>query len=169
MKSLAVGMVLMVFTFATAQASEESLVSYQLLNPTTAIDITQAALKACDEAGYQVAVAVVDRMGVAQVMIRDRFAGPHTPETAVRKAWTAVSFRSDTLALSTATGAGSAQAGARFIDNALMIGGGVPVSAGGFIVAGVGVSGAPGGEQDDACARAGIAAVQDKLDFAAPN
>jgi uncharacterized protein GlcG (DUF336 family) len=53
----------------------------------------------------------------------------------------------------------------RFVEGALMIGGGVPVEAAGSIVAGIGISGAPGGEADDACARAGIEAVADKIAF----
>ena len=165
MKSVAISLALVGCMITTANAQEKALSTYQVLTPTTAVEITQAALKACSEAGYQVAVAVVDRMGVAQAMIRDRFAGPHTPETATRKAWTAVSFRTDTLSMSEATKAGSPQAGARFVSNALMIGGGVPISAGGSMVGGIGVSGAPGGAEDDACARAGIAAVQEKLEF----
>ncbi len=150
---------------AGAAADDKALTTYRQLAPETAVEITQAALKACREAGFQVAVTVVDRMGVTQAMVRDRFAGPHTPDTAWRKAWTAVSFRTDTLSMSDATKAGSPQAGARFITNALMIGGGVPVTAAGSIVAGVGVSGAPGGAEDDACARAGIAAVEEKLEL----
>jgi uncharacterized protein GlcG (DUF336 family) len=122
-------------------------------------------LKACQGEGYQVAVAVVDRAGVPQVMLRDRYAGPHTPDTAQRKAWTAVSFRADTLTLANNTQADSAQSGARMITNALMIGGGVPVQAAGMTVAGVGISGAPSGEADDRCARAGIDAVRGRLEL----
>ncbi len=164
MKFLTIPVVILLWA-GTAGADEKALTSYTVLTPATALEVTQAALKACSDAGFQVAVTVVDRMGVAQALIRDRFAGPHTPETSLRKAWTAVSFRTDTLSMSDVTKSGSPQAGARFISNALMIGGGVPITAGGSIVAGVGVSGAPGGAEDDACARAGIAAIQDKLDF----
>ena len=98
-------------------------------------------------------------------MLRDRFAGPHTPETARRKAWSAVSFRTDTQELSKLSMAGQAQSGVRFVADAMMIGGGVPVEAAGSLVGGVGVSGAPGGEADDACARAGIEAIADKIAF----
>lgn len=150
---------------STATAKEENLVNFQLLSPETALELAQHTLNACRKASYQVAVAVVDRMGVTQVVLRDRFAGPHTPETARRKAWTAVSFRVDTLTLSDRTKTGTPQSGARFVTDALMIGGGVPVEAGGFIVAGIGVSGGPSGEEDDACARQGINAVVEKLEF----
>ncbi len=150
---------------ATSGQAQEALVPASTLSPELALEIAQTSLNACRAEGYQVAVAVVDRMGVPQVMLRDRYAGPHTPDTAQRKAWTAVSFRADTLALANNTQAGSAQSGARSITNALMIGGGVPVQAAGTTVAAVGISGAPSGEADDRCARAGINAVKAKLEL----
>ena len=146
-------------------AQEEKLVSFKVLAPETALELAQATLQACRKKGFQVAVAVVDRMGVPQVMLRDRYAGAHTPSTATRKAWTAASFRTNTLSLTEETQAGKPQSGVRFVDQALMIGGGVMVEAGGSLVGAVGVSGAPGGEEDDACAKAGIAAIEDKLMF----
>src|SRR5450759_55572 len=65
------------------------------LTPETALKAARAALRKCRDDGFQVAVAVVDRSGVSQVMLRDRFAGPHTPRTATGKAWRAVSFRTN--------------------------------------------------------------------------
>ncbi len=146
-------------------ADDEALVSFKVMTPETAMELAQATLADCRKRGFQVAVAVVDRFGVMQVMLRDRFAGPHTPETARRKAWTAVSFRTDTTSMVAVTKAGEPQAGVRHVPNALMIGGGLPVEAGGSMVGAIGVSGAPGGELDDACALAGIEAVEDKLAF----
>jgi uncharacterized protein GlcG (DUF336 family) len=144
-------------------AAEEALVSFKVLAPETALQLAQATLKACRDRGYQVAVAVVDRSGTPQVMLRDRYAGAHTPGTATRKAWTATSFRADTLSLAEETEAGKPQSGVRFVDNVLMLGGGVLVEADGSLVGAVGVSGTPTGEQDDACARAGVAAIEEKL------
>jgi uncharacterized protein GlcG (DUF336 family) len=147
------------------QTEDNGLVEHKTLSLGLAADLARAALRSCQEADFQVAVAVVDRFGVLQVLLRDRYAGPHTPDTARRKAWTAVSFRSDTQSLVTLTSAGSPQAAARDISGALMLGGGVPIEAAGSIVGGVGVSGAPGGEQDDRCARDGIDAVLEHLEF----
>ena len=148
-----------------ASMAQDSLVSQHALTPELALELAQASLANCRSSGYQVAVAVVDRMGGTQVMLRDRYAGPHTPDTAERKAWTAVSFRADTLSLAKNTEPGSPQSGARMITNALMIGGGVPIEVSGSIVGGVGVSGAPSGEHDDQCARAGIKAVIETLEL----
>ena len=55
------------------------------MTPEAAAKAARAALEECRKRGYQVAVAVVDRAGVAQALIRDRFAGPHTVETAINK------------------------------------------------------------------------------------
>lgn len=139
--------------------------SVRLLTPETALKATQAALASCRLQGFQAAVAVVDRSGVAQAMVRDRFAGPHTPETAVNKAWTAVSFRSSTTDLARATQPGQPSSGIRHIARFTAVGGGLLIEAGGSIVGAIGVSGAPSGDADDACAKAGIAAIRDDLDF----
>ncbi|QQP88957.1 heme-binding protein [Skermanella sp. TT6] len=148
---------------AQPRAEDEALVTFRSLSPSVALDLARAVLDSCHHKGFQVAVAVVDRFGTPQVMLRDQFAGPHTPDTATAKAWTAISFRSDTLKLAASTAGDQPQSGARFIAGAVMLGGGLPVEAGGSIVGGVGVSGGPSGEADDACARTGIAAVEDKL------
>lgn len=148
-------------------AAEEAkpLMTFRSLTPDTALEVAKAALDACRKEGFQVAVSVVDRGGVAQVMLRDRFAGPHTPETATRKAWTAISFRTDTTTMTEETQAGKEASGVRHVPGTAMIGGGVMIQAGGEMVGAIGVSGAPGGKQDDACARKGIAKIQEKLDF----
>lgn len=148
-----------------ARAEEKVLDSFQVMTPETALTLARAALKNCREKGYQVTVAVVDRSGLVQVMLRDRYAGAHTLDTARRKAWTAVSFRTDTTTMAEETQAGKEASGVRFVDEAMMVGGGVMVRAAGALVGGVGVSGAPGGAADDECARAGIEAVQGDLDF----
>jgi uncharacterized protein GlcG (DUF336 family) len=80
--------------------AQGSTVSHKSLAPEFALDLAQAALADCRQRGYQVAVAIVDRSGVIQVVLRDRYAGPHTPTTASGKAWTAATFRTSTSNLS---------------------------------------------------------------------
>jgi len=156
----------LLISMGTAPAlAEDATFDITLMTPETAMKVAKVALDSCRSKGYQVAVVVVDRMGVPQAMIRDRYAGAHTPDTAFRKAWTAVSFRTDTLALAELSGPGSAMSGARDITNALMLAGGVPVEAGGSTLGGVGVSGAAVPDDDAECARAGIAAVSTELEF----
>ena len=135
------------------------------LTPESALKAAQAALAKCRADGYQVAVAIVDRSGTTQVMLRDRFAGAHTPDFAVNKAWTAVSFRTNTTDLEKATRAGQPMAGIRNIPRFASVGGGMTIEAGGSLFGGIGVSGAPGGDNDDVCAAAGIKAISDELEL----
>lgn len=145
--------------------AQESLVSYKSLGPPIALELAQAALLNCQQRGYQVTVAVVDRFGIVQVILRDRYAGPHTVATASGKAWTAATFRSSTSALFTISQPGMMQAGIRNVPGAVVLGGGLVVEASGSLVGAIGISGAPGGEADETCAKAGIDAIQSKLDF----
>jgi uncharacterized protein GlcG (DUF336 family) len=146
-------------------AAEEALVTYKSLSPELAQDLAKATLADCRKRGFQVTVAVVDRFGVTQVLVRDRFAGPHTVSTASGKAWTAASFRTSTTELNAISQPGMMQAGIRHLPGAVIVGGGLTVEAAGTLLGAVGVSGAPGGDADEACAKAGIDAVRDKLDF----
>jgi uncharacterized protein GlcG (DUF336 family) len=148
-----------------AVAAQDATYNIRTLTPETALKAAQAALKTCRDGGYQVAVAVVDRAGLAQVMLRDRFAGAHTPKTAIGKAWTAVSFRSNTTGLAEISQPGKPASGLRNLPRVVALGGGVPIEGGGSILGGIGVSGAPGGDIDEKCANAGIAAIKDALEL----
>ena len=150
---------------ALPAGAQDATHTVRLLTPETALAAAQAALKKCRDSGWQVAVAVVDRGGITQVMLRDRFAGAHTPRTAAGKAWTAVSFRTPTTELARMSQPGQPQSGIRNLPRAVMLGGGLPIEAQGSIVGAIGVSGAPGGDADDSCARAGIEAIRDKIEF----
>jgi uncharacterized protein GlcG (DUF336 family) len=152
-------------TASVQTRAQDSLVGYKSLAPETALDLARAALADCQKRGYQVAVAVVDRFGVVQVVLRDRYAGPHTPATASGKAWTAATFRNSTNNLFAISQPGMMQAGIRTLPGVVIIGGGLVVESSGSLVGAIGVSGAPGGDADETCARAGIEAIQSKLDF----
>ena len=135
------------------------------LTPESALKAAQAALAKCRADGFQVAVAVVDRGGLTQVLLRDRFAGPHTVEIAANKAWSAVSFRTNTGELAKASPPGSPMSGIREFPRMVAVGGGMMIQGGGSLLGAIGVSGAPGGDNDDACAAAGIKAIADDLEF----
>lgn len=145
--------------------AQQAIVNLKSLSPEAAITAAQAGAKACRDKGFAVAVAVVDRSGVPLAMVRDRFAGPHTPDTATRKAWTAVSFKTNTTELVERTQPNSASAGIRSLPNVAVIGGGVMIESAGSLVGGIGVSGAPSGKDDEDCAKAGIAAIKDQLEL----
>ena len=151
--------------FWAAGAQGQPTYSVKLLTPETALKAAQAALKKCRDSGYQVTVAVVDRSGMLQVLLRDRFAGPHTTRMARSKAYTAVSFRTGTSELAAATQPGQAQSGIRHLPGIVAAGGGLAIEASGSLLGGIGVSGAPGGPADDACAEAGIDAIREDIEL----
>lgn len=125
--------------------------------------IAHATVMACRKEGIQVGVTVVDRGGLPMVALRDTLAPPVTLEVSRQKAYTAVNFNAPLSALED-----------RFtkpfsvgkIDGLVFSAGGLPIEAAGNIVGAVGVSGAPSGAQDEACARAGLDAIQADLDMA---
>ena len=137
----------------------------KLLAPETALKAAQAALAKCRKDGFQTAVAVVDRAGVVQVVLRDRYAGAHTPDMAVGKAWTAASFKQSTSSLANETQAGKPMSGIRQLPRVVVAGGALPIEAGGNLLGAIAVSGAPGGDADEACAKAGIQAIADDIEF----
>jgi uncharacterized protein GlcG (DUF336 family) len=144
---------------------QDATYTVKMLTPETALRAAQATLKKCRDDGFQVTVAVVDRGGVTQVVLRDRFAGPHTVRMAVDKAWTAVTFRTPTTEIMKATQPGMPQSGIRNRPRVVAVGGGLPIESVGALVGGIGVSGAPRGDADDICAKAGIDSVRDSLEF----
>jgi len=144
-------------TAATFEAKQLTLESAQ--------KAAQAALNDCHKKGAQVAVAVVDRVGTPQVMLRDRFAGAHTPDTAVNKAWTSASFKISTSELGKETEPGKSASGIRHLPRVITVGGGLTIQAAGTMLGAIGVSGAPSGAMDEACAQAGIKAIVDDIEF----
>jgi uncharacterized protein GlcG (DUF336 family) len=151
---------------AAPALAQDAFVEFRALTPELAQRAAVAAMEDCRAEGYQVGVTVTDRFGVPQVFVRDRFAGAHVHETSLRKAWTAVSFRTPTTELAEATKAGSDASGIRHLSQALPLGGGLMIVAGnGDVVAGIGVSGAPSPDLDDVCAEAGIAEIEMDIAF----
>ena len=164
--------VLLLATFASAafistlaRADDAATVTYKSLTPEVALQAAQAAMKTCRDNGYQISVAVVDRFGLPQVLLRDRYAGLPGNDTATRKAYTALSFRASTADLAKSIRDGGLDPGLARLPNVAMLGGGLVVESGGTLLGGIGVSGAPGGDKDEACAKAGLDAIRDSLDF----
>lgn len=150
---------------ASPVMAQQATYEVKFMTPETVLLAAQAALKQCRALGYQVTVALVDRSGTPQVVLRDRFAGPHTVRTAIGKAWTAASFRTDTGELVDLTQPGKPQSGVRGLRHVVVLGGGKMIQSGGALVGAIGVSGAPGGVEDDRCAAAGIDAVREALEL----
>ncbi len=146
-------------------AETDATFTVKMLTPETALKAAQAAMAKCRKDGFQTAVAVVDRAGVVQVVLRDRYAGAHTPDMATAKAWTAASFKQSTSSLAIETQSGKPMSGIRQLPRVVVAGGALPIEAGGGLLGAIAVSGAPGGDADDACAKAGIKAIADDIEF----
>lgn len=130
-----------------------------------ALAAARAALADCRKRGATVAVAVVDRYGHPLAMLRDPLAGMHTPDTAQRKAWTAVSFKAPTTELVKATAPDGPNGGIRNLPQVAMVGGALLLQSAGSLVGAIGVSGAPSGDMDDQCATVGVDAIRDALEL----
>jgi uncharacterized protein GlcG (DUF336 family) len=124
--------------------------------------IMNAAMERCNKDGYQVSVAVVDRAGQMVAFLRGDGSAPHTAELARRKAYTARTFRRPSLEWAKRSEE-PAFAGQRALADVIALGGGLPINIGDDTIGGVGVSGAPGQEKDEACAKAALAKVADQL------
>jgi len=148
-----------------AAGTDSATYTVRELTPETALKAAQAALASCRAAGYQVSVALVDRAGLARVQLRDRYAGPHTIEVSMDKAWTAASTRTATAEVERLSRPGQPLAGLRNVPRIVALAGGLPIESAGTLVGAIGVSGAPGGEADERCAKAGIAAIVDDLEL----
>jgi uncharacterized protein GlcG (DUF336 family) len=163
--SIAITVTALCVALATPSIAQKMLATYPTLTTFAALQAAQAALARCQKDGFTVAAAVVDRGGQPLALLRDNLAGAPTSQTAIGKAATAVSFRIDTSELAATTQAGKAASGIRELPNVVAIGGGLVIRAKGSLVGGIGVSGAPGGDADDACAKAGIAAINDAIEL----
>jgi uncharacterized protein GlcG (DUF336 family) len=152
-------------TALVAAAADSATFAVRTITPEAALHAAQAALAKCRAEGFQVAVAVVDRSGVTQVLLRDRHAAPHTVDTAQRKAQTAVNFKMSTTALDRELQPGKVTAGIRNLPNVAAMPGGMVLEGGGALVGAIGVSGAPGPANDELCAVAGIKAIAEDLEF----
>ncbi|MET9364142.1 heme-binding protein [Streptomyces sp. NPDC006632] len=139
-----------------ADAGDRNLTTSTHLTVAAATKAAQAALDAAGKDHQKVSVAVVDRDGNTLVTLRGDGAGPQSPESAERKAYTAVSWNAPTSVLA---GRLAQTPNLKDIPGTLFLAGGAPVQAKGAPVAGVGVAGAPSGDLDEKFAQAGVAAL----------
>lgn len=146
-------------------AAADATFAVRQLTPETALKAAHAALEKCRANGFQVAVSVVDRAGLPQAFLRDRFAGAHTVDLATNKAWSSASFRISTGEIERSTRPSGVMGGLRHVPRVTAIAGGLPIEAGGSLVGAIGVSGAPGGDNDEVCAAAGVKAIAEDLEF----
>jgi uncharacterized protein GlcG (DUF336 family) len=128
-----------------------------------AVDAASETVAACAKQGYHETAQVVDADGVVIATLRGDSAGAHTLDSALYKAYTAASFKSDTLSLAERAKGEDSIAPLSRLPHVMFFGGGVPIKLGDETIGAIGASGAPGGKLDDACARAGLDKIKDRL------
>jgi len=153
------------FGITQTQAADKqpTVVDIKRMSLDVALKMANAAIAQCRKEGVQVAVTVVDRSGHPQVVLRDVLAQDLTLTISKMKAYTAMSFN---MATSAMEGRFTSPFSIGKVEGILVAAGGIPVTASGNIIGGVGVSGAPSGETDEKCAKAGVDAISDELEMA---
>lgn len=138
------------------------LLSHKDISAGMALTIAETAMQTCKANGYAVSVTVVGRNGEVIVQIRGDNTPPHTMENSFRKAYTARTLRSPSGALAERL---KADPNLPFIHltNIIAFQGALPIKVGEETIGAAGASGAPGGEKDEACIKAGLDKVADQL------
>jgi uncharacterized protein GlcG (DUF336 family) len=128
-----------------------------------AVEAASETVAACAKQGYHETAQVVDADGVIIATIRGDGAGAHSLDSAFTKAYTAASFKNDTLSLAERTKGEDSILPLAKLPHVIFFGGGVPIKLGDEVIGAIGAGGAPGGKLDDACARAGLDKIKDRL------
>lgn len=154
---------LMALLFATPAVAAD-VINFKTVSLELARDLAQAAVDSCRASGYQVTAIVVNRSGDAQAMLRDSMAPRYTMQIAREKAEAVIlsgvasgEFRRNRQDI---------RMEMNHVQGILVLEGGLPIRAGGSLLGALGVSGAPGGDKDEACAQAALSKLQERLEFA---
>jgi uncharacterized protein GlcG (DUF336 family) len=142
--------------------AQAQLLQHKDLTAAIAMEIASTTLATCKANGYSVSVTVVGRSGEIILQVRGDDANPHTFENSMRKAYTARTTRSPSGALVDRVKA-DPNLGLVHLTNVIAIQGGLPIKVGDDVIGAAGASGAPGGEKDEACVKAGLDKVADQL------
>ena len=154
---------ILLFSFVSC-ASANDVYSVKRISTDLAIEIAQETVKACRTNGYQVSVVVVDRNASTQVVIRDNLASRFTIELAEKKANAAVLGSTNTRDF--AANRSDIKHELNELDGIMIVEGGLPINAAGALIGAIGVSGAPGGDKDAACAQDALDKFNERLEFA---
>jgi uncharacterized protein GlcG (DUF336 family) len=164
MHRLGIGITGVILALAgAAPVQAQGIIVHRDLAADTAMKMAQTALDTCTKNGNRVAVTVVDRQGETLVQVRGDNANPHTVENSRRKAYTARTFGISSAEFADRVKADPPRWAQTTLPSIIALAGALPIKAGDEIVGAIGVSGSPGGDKDEICAKAGIDAVSSEL------
>jgi uncharacterized protein GlcG (DUF336 family) len=149
-------------TFVLASSASAQLLARKDLSAQTALTIAETAIATCTANGYRVSATIVGRNGEVIVQIRGDGTGPHTMENSFKKAYTARTFRIPSGEMEERLKKNPAM-GAQYLTGFTTAQGALPIKVGDDVIGAAGVSGAPGGEKDEACVKSGLDKVADQL------
>ncbi len=148
----------------TFPAFADDLLTTHRLSAELASVAVSEVVASCARQGYNETAVLVDADGVRQAVLRGDRAGSHTLDSANDKAYTAASFKSDTSALvERAKSVPGFAALFTQLPHLILFGGGIVIKLDDQVIGAIGASGAPGAALDDACARAGLDKIRDRL------
>ena len=147
---------------ALSAPANAQLLNQKSLSAAIALSIAQTALETCTKQGYHVSAHVLGRDGEVIVAVRGDDAPPHTMENSQKKAYTARTFRIPSGEFAQRV-KDNPTTGAVHLSGIVAAQGALPIKVGDEVIGAVGVSGAPGGDKDEACAKTGIDKVADQI------
>ncbi len=151
-------------TATSATSFAQTLLTTHRLPAELAGQAVVEAVATCAKQGYSETAVLVDADGVRQAVLRGDGVGSHSLDSANDKAYTAASFKSDTSALvERAKNVPGFAALFTQLPHLVLFGGGVVIKLGDEVIGAIGAAGAPGGNLDEACARAGLDKIRDRI------
>jgi uncharacterized protein GlcG (DUF336 family) len=167
MRRFLIGAMAALLCCAAVRAQDRGLIHPANLSSGMVQDMLNAALDACHQKNFQVAITILDRAGLVRASFRDENAAPHTLELSQRKAYTALTFRMTSGDFAKRAMSDPGRAPQQNLTGVIASAGGLPVKLGEDVVGAIGVSGSWGGavvgSNDEMCGQAGIDRVADRL------
>ncbi len=148
---------------AAATSAHAQAIGTHRIPAALALEAVGAAVEACRSQGYAETAVVVDASGARQAVLRGDNAGVHSLDSAYGKAYTSASFKAPSGAVAERLLANPPTAQLGLLPHVLLLGGGLPIKIGDEVVGAIGAAGAPGADKDEACAKAGLDKIADRL------
>jgi uncharacterized protein GlcG (DUF336 family) len=141
---------------APSMANAQAVISERTISQNAALEMASAALAACRKEGYKVTITVLNRAARTIVILHDDGANPHTFENSLRKAYTSLTYRAPSGEFGKRMAGTPPPYPALLLDKITTAEGALPIMSNKEVIGAIGISGAPGGHRDAACAQAGI-------------
>jgi uncharacterized protein GlcG (DUF336 family) len=154
---------LVLSALATPAAHAQGLVNAKRVSAELAAEAVAAAVQGCAEKKFSVSATLLDFDGVQQASLRGDGTGPENLAIANDKAYTAVTFQTDTAEIVARSRTGPVSSSFTKVPHLVLASGAIVIKVGDEVIGALGVSGAPGGDNDALCAKAGLDKIRDRL------